>query len=84
MDSFLLGKEKKAEESARLEREAKEEKWGVKRRRRGGGRERKGEELKEAEEEDGQGRWSRGKALTLVKKNRTPVKTVMISPASLR
>lgn len=85
MDSFLLGKEKKAEESAGLEREAKEEKWGVKRRRRGGGRERKGEELKEAEEEeDGQGRWGWGKALTLVKKNRTPVKTVMISPASLR
>lgn len=35
-------------------------------------------------EGDGQGRWGWGKALTLVKKNRTPVKTVMISPASLR
>lgn len=47
-------------------------------------RRRKREELREVEkEEDGQGRRGWGKALTLVKKNRTPVKTVMISPASL-
>lgn len=38
-DSFLLEKEKKAEESVGMEREAKEEKCGVKGRRRGGGRE---------------------------------------------
>lgn len=45
------------------------------------------EELKEVEEEkEGGEQVCRvgGQALTLVKKNRTPVKSVMISPASLR
>lgn len=46
-------------------------------------------ELKEVEGEGGDRQGGRGdegggQALTLVKKNRTPVKSVMISPASLR
>lgn len=80
-DSFLLEKEKKAGE-CRDGEGGKRRKVRSKRKKE---RRRKREELREVEEEeDGQGRWGWGKALTLVKKNRTPVKTVMISPASLR
>lgn len=74
MGSFLLGKEEKAEkEGTGLEEETGK----------GNGREDfKGERRKGG----GRAGWMGpgGQALTLVKKNRTPVKSVMISPASLR
>lgn len=71
MGSFLLGKEEKAEKEGRgLEEEAEE----------GSGR----GEIGKVGRRTGRVGAVGGQPLTLVKKNRTPVKSVMISPASLR